>query len=477
MTREAWRSCDVVVVGAGIAGLYTALEIATWGQVIVVASGAQTSSQRAQGGIAAATAPDDSPQLHADDTWLAARGLGRRAAITALTTEGPDCIRKLRDYGVRFDANLGREGGHSRRRIHSVEGSRTGSAVWESLLARARSHRAITWQVGSEVRSLWRNDGRCIGVQVGPGLILARAVVLATGGYAGLWKRTTNPRSSRGDGLHLAYGIGAALADLEFVQFHPTVLANGVLLSEALRGAGAVLRDQRGERFVDELAGRDEVSRAIAQRDGAFLDLRAIDREGFPLLMEEIAKLGLDPSRDLVPVTPAAHYTMGGIKVDLHGRSTIPGLFAVGECACTGVHGANRLASNSLLECLVFGARVAQAASAEPPAHAGPPPTETTLPVVRDSVAESLWRDAGLSRCASDLARLTTSPFPLAGLIALAAKEREESRGAHYRADYPHARADLDGLHLVFTRGDLGSPDAADEQRTGHAELRWELWQ
>ena len=254
---------------------------------------------------------------------------------------------------------------------------RPGGASRNVLSERVLSHPGISVVQGERVVDLWTADGRCLGVRTESRFVAGRATVLATGGAAALWARTTNPRGAVGDGIALAYRAGAAVADLEFVQFHPTALVgSGFLLSEALRGAGALLVDNDGHRFTDELAPRDVVARAIGARGTAMLDLRPVDRGRFPTLMVSLEKVGYDPAAELIPVAPAAHYTMGGIVTDLDGRTELPGLYAAGECACTGVHGANRLASNSLLECLVFGRRAALAALGEPdlPARLGPPP-------------------------------------------------------------------------------------------------------
>ena len=263
---------------------------------------------------------------------------------------------------------------------------------------------------------------------------------MATGGAASLWERTTNPTGATGDGMAMAFHAGARLADLEFMQFHPTVLAeNGLLLSEALRGEGAVLVDAEGHRFTDELAPRDVVARAVGERGTALLDLRRIDRGRFPTLMDALAREGFDPALEPIPVSPAAHYTMGGIVTDLHGRTDVAGLYAAGECACTGVHGANRLASNSLLECLVFGRRAALAALSDPveSGHASGTVPVPSLPQVTRELRAAMWEDAGLVRDAAGLQRLTKSPHLLARLIARSALAREESRGGHFRADFP----------------------------------------
>ncbi len=293
--------------------------------------------------------------------------------------------------------------------------------------------------------------------------MLARATILATGGMAALWERTTNPAGAVGAGLSLALAAGAELADLEFMQFHPTALRvegprDGFLITEAVRGEGATLLDERGERFVDELAPRDEVALAIQARlgedGGVMLDMRSVDTGRFPNIEAALADVGLDPRRDLVPVAPAAHYTMGGVACDLDGRSSVAGLYAVGEAACTGLHGANRLASNSLAECFVFGHRAALAACGdrEPPASAEPDERIHTQPPTAQTRA-ALWLHAGLRRDAAGLAELGDDPFALARLIGAACLAREESRGAHQRADHPQADPALDGMHALVSEG------------------------
>jgi L-aspartate oxidase len=459
---------DLIVVGGGVAGLYAALTAAAEADVVLLAKGpvAASNSWHAQGGVAAALASDDEPSLHAQDTMRAGRGLCRQSAVHVLTDEAPARIADLVEAGVEFDDGLGREGGHSVRRVVHAGGAETGKAIAAVLAARVREHPRIAIAEGERVVSLWEADGRCVGVVTDRRAIAARGTLLATGGYAALWERTTNPPGALGEGLALAYRAGAALADLEFVQFHPTALVDdGFLLSEALRGEGALLVDGDGGRFTDELAPRDVVARAIAERGQAGLDLRPIERGRFPGLMATLERAGYDPAQEPIPVSPAAHYTVGGIVTDLDGRSTLPGLYAAGEAACTGVHGANRLASNSLLECLVFGRRAALAAAAEPARSARPrsgpvegvwgnrevPPAE--LATITPELRRALWREAGVIRSAAGLERLLGSPALLPRLVAESALAREESRGGHFRSDFPTEDAAFEG-HVVLRRGE-----------------------
>ena len=464
---------DVAVVGAGAAGVYAALVAAREGARVALVSRRpldQSASYWAQGGIAAALAEGDSVADHIADTLAAGRGLGRPSAARVLCEESPDRVRDLQRLGVRFDADrhgelaLGLEGGHSHRRVVHAGGSATGRRVPRQLSALAATHERIEVLEWTTASALWIADGRCVGVRAerrddGSLLVLARGTILATGGAAALWARTTNPRGAIGAGMTLAHAAGAELADLEFQQFHPTALVggerDGFLITEAIRGEGATLLDASGERFVDELAPRDEVALAVQRKlaEGpVYLDMRHVDPGRFPNIAEALAQSGLDPRRDLIPVAPAAHYTMGGVATDLDGRSSIPGLFAVGECACNGLHGANRLASNSLADCFVFGRRAALAAAAgpAPPPVTPPPPPPGPNPVPTPETREALWRLAGLERTPEGLRELAEDPFPLARLVARCALAREESRGAHLRVDHPTAKPELAGMHSII---------------------------
>jgi L-aspartate oxidase len=481
---------DVAVVGAGAAGLYAALCAARAGAEVVLVSAtplAQTASYWAQGGLAAALAADDSAELHLADTERAGRGLIRRAAAEILAREAPPCVRDLQELGVRFDADrfgrlaLGLEGGHSVRRVVHAGGSATGRRVVRQLSALVAGEPRVTVLEGARARALWRDadEERCRGLLCDGGeVVSARAVVIATGGAAALWSRTTNPPGSQGVGLLLAHGAGAALADLELLQFHPTAVLGvrgreGFLVTEAIRGEGATLHDRAsGERFVDELAPRDEVARAIWERlretgaSSVGLDMRAIDPAHFPNVFAALRDAGLDPARELVPVAPAAHYTMGGILTDLQARSSLPGLYAVGESSCSGLHGANRLASNSLSECFVFAARAIPAALSEPApptVRAGELAALRALappPAASPATRAALWRDAGIVRGDDGLRALLSDPHPLARLIARCALERGESRGAHVRLEHPARDPALDHRHVVV-HGD---------------SLAWETW-
>ena len=428
----------------------------------------QSASFWAQGGLAAALEPGDSPARHAADTIAAGRGLCRPAAVQALVEEAPDAVRELRERGVAFDLDadgelsLGLEGGHTRRRIVHAGGSQTGREITAKLAAMVAAEPRIAVRERTSAIGLWSDGERCHGLLTDGAPIAAAATVLATGGAAALWRRTSNPRGAIGAGAVMAGAAGADLADLEFCQFHPTALElpgsrfDGMLITEATRGEGATLLDASGRRFTDELAPRDAVTAAILDRieagDGAAvrLDLREVDPQRFPSVFASLREAGLDPVAEPVPVAPAAHYTMGGIAVDLDGRSSLAGLFAVGECSCTGLHGANRLASNSLSECFVFGARAARRALEERPAGARPAPSQWRFKPPTEETRDAVWRLAGPMRRAEQLRQLRADPYPLAAATGACALEREESRGGHLRADFPALDPALDGVHIVY---------------------------
>ena len=501
---------DVLVVGGGVAGLRAALAASEHGEVILLAKAPLevSSTAWAQGGIAAAVDPDDTPEAHATDTVEAGSGLNDPEAVRLLTEEGPAEIERLVEWGMRLDANaagevdLGREGGHRRRRIVHTDGDATGRELTRTLEAQAKaspSIRVFEQCFAIDLLSSERGDGRVLGAithhpRYGLQLIWAKATILASGGLGQVFRETTNPRVATGDGVAMAWRAGASVADLEFVQFHPTVLyvagASRALISEAVRGEGAWLVDREGRRFMQdahpmgELAPRDVVSRTIAQTlrrtsdSNVWLDLRPIGAERFatrfPGLDRLVRSFGLDPATDRVPVQPAAHYTIGGVQTDLDGRSDLPGLFACGEAAASGVHGANRLASNSLLEGLVFGRRAGLAATAQPPVAperiiadvATSRRAELDLADVRSSLRSAMWHNAGVLRAGSRIEDLldmldfwsrysldkifddpegweTQNQIAAATLVARAARWRCETRGTHAREEFPEARAEF----------------------------------
>lgn len=490
---------DYVVIGSGVAGLRAAIEIAGSGAHVSVLTKDKTSesnSEYAQGGVAVVLSDDDKAELHEGDTLVAGAGLCDEQAVEILVAEGTRYIKQLIDWGTEFDRDGGKlvftqEAAHSRRRILHAHGDSTGREIVRAMIARARQEKTITLTPFANTESLIIEDGRCIGVRFldpilrSPRDLFARGVILCTGGAGQLFQHSTNPAVATGDGMAMAYFAGAEMADMEFVQFHPTALnlenSPRFLLSEAMRGEGGILRNKYGERFMGnyderlELAPRDIVSRSIVaemRRTGTrsvYLDMTAMSetflRERFPKIYETCRFYGLDIAKDLLPVSPASHYCMGGIRTDLHGRSTIPGLYAAGEVTCTGVHGANRLASNSLLEGLVFGARAGAAIvedtsefkSTEIEREIKPvaPTPEESLGVttaVKKRVKRVMWERVGILRDRDSLVRalsefeqietahLSTASrnfVTLAKLIAAAALWREESRGGHFRTDYP----------------------------------------
>jgi L-aspartate oxidase len=477
---ESLGSFDMAVLGAGAAGLWAAICAAEAGGSVCLISRkplAESASFWAQGGLAAALDPDDSPAIHAADTLAAGRGLCRTEAVEILTAEAPGVVEDLVRRGMRFDSGvdgrlaLALEGGHSRRRIIHAGGSQTGREITGALARIVAGQARITVLEETSAVALWSDGDRCHGVLTDHGTITARSTLLATGGAAALWRRTSNPWGAIGAGSVLAGAAGAVLADLEFCQFHPTCLAapgtefDGALITEAIRGEGATLLNESGERFTDELAPRDDVTAAIISQISdqpghtVGLDLRAIDRSRFPSVFEMLNRAGFDPSSQPVPVSPGAHYVMGGVAVDLDGRSSVDGLYAAGESACTGIHGANRLASNSLTECFVFGRRAAIAGLEEPAQVSVPDLPEWRFEPPTPATREAVWRYAGPLREERSLRELEADPYPLARAIGAVALARRESRGGHRRDDFPLTDPDLDGVHLIY------GPDGSIEQQ------------
>ncbi|MFJ6464480.1 L-aspartate oxidase [Streptomyces sp. NPDC091387] len=518
---------DVVVVGSGVAGLTTALRCAAAGLATVVVTKARLddgSTRWAQGGVAAALGEGDTPEQHLDDTLVAGAGLCDEAAVRTLVTEGPDAVRRLIGIGAHFDTTddgdiaLTREGGHHRRRIAHAGGDATGAEISRALVEAVRSAALHTVENALVLDLLTDAEGRTAGVTLhvmgegqhdGVGAVHAPAVVLATGGMGQVFSATTNPPVSTGDGVALALRAGAEVSDLEFVQFHPSVLFLGAgsegqqpLVSEAVRGEGAHLVDAHGTRFMvgqhelAELAPRDIVAKAIIRQmqlhdtEHMYLDARHFGAEmweqRFPTILAACRAHGIDPVTEPIPIAPAAHHASGGVRTDLRGRTTVPGLYACGEVACTGVHGANRLASNSLLEGLVFAERIAADIVADRP-RAGaeavvPHPVTSPLlaPEARGTIQRIMTRGAGVLRSADSLATaadeledLHRSAFLKAGaaepklavpgveawevtnlllvsrVLVAAARQREETRGCHWREDRPERDDENWRRHLV----------------------------
>ena len=494
--------CDFLVIGAGVAGLRAAIELAKTGSVLVIAKDSlrESSSEYAQGGIAVALSDDDEVALHEQDTLYAGDGLCDREAVRTLVEEGPAAIQDLIGWGAEFDReglNLSftREAAHSRNRILHSHGDSTGREIARTLYRKAASLGSVHFESYAAVTDLLTAGNRAVGAVIfdeKAGLtrdVRSRAVLLATGGLGRVFRETTNPDVATGDGVAMAWRAGAEIENIELVQFHPTALhvegAPRFLLSEALRGEGAVLRNSAGEAFMKryhplmDLAPRDVVSRSIVaemRRTGSehvWLDLTMKDaefiRRRFPRIYETCLAYGVDIAAAPAPVHPAAHYAMGGVATDLVGRSTVDGLFAAGEVACTGVHGANRSASNSLLEAVVFsgcapGGRWPATRTTRPPGTLERPPMLLIPRMTEAEVRGLTWDHCGIARdrdgllfAAAQLGRselctpreLTLAAIELrnihqiAGLIADCALWREESRGAHYRTDFPEKREEF----------------------------------
>jgi len=494
------RFDGVIVVGAGLAGLAAALAAAP-AKVLVLSEAILNqgcSSAWAQGGLAVALAADDAPELHAADTVAAGAGLVEPAMARLMAEEGPAAVHRLAALGAPFDRTAdggfaqSLEAAHGKARVARVKGDQAGRAIMEAVTVAVRAAPHIEVRTGARLTGLLQDaQGRIRGVQAriaGQSVeITARAVILATGGVGGLYAVTTTPAELLGEGLGLAALAGAQVADPEFVQFHPTAIDIGrdpaPLATEALRGEGAILVNGAGERFMAgyhpaaELAPRDVVARAIhaerAAGRGAFLDARqavgAHFPDEFPAVFAACLGGGVDPRRQPIPVAPACHYHMGGIATDAEGRSSLPGLFAAGECASTGVHGANRLASNSLLEAAVFGARAGRAAALEAPAaaacHVVTAPSLPPAGLV--ALRQAMSRDAGVVRDAHGLTRLLeliaaleaahglSAPLVAARLVAACALARQESRGGHFRADFTASQAPR---RTLVTLGDIADP-------------------
>ena len=494
-----------LVVGSGVAGLHTAWRASRHGDVVLLTKRSlfDSATAYAQGGIAAALGAGDTPHLHRRDTLAAGAALCDAVAVQVLVEEGPDRVRELQTAGAEFDVGpggrliLGREAAHSASRIVHAHGDQTGAEVARTLIERVRESQRIRVLEKTRVLDLIVSRGAVLGVRASvkghPTEIIADATVLATGGCGQVYRYTTNPVVATGDGFAIAHRAGATLADMEFVQFHPTALDTPEnplqLISEAVRGEGAVLVNDRGERFMAkkhpqaDLAPRDVVARAIFREQHAghrvFLDARPLGRtfaKRFPGIAAICKARGIDPRHDRIPVTPAAHYMMGGIATDLFGRSSLRRLYACGEVSRTGVHGANRLASNSLLEGLVFAERVAMRLKSVPVLKPPSRHAHWSVPALRDRGAAQvaadlvrmiMWQYAGIVRSAAGLKSALATLADLerrlpdgateeanliqtASLIAEAALARRESRGGHYRSDFPRAKAAWRGRHIEF---------------------------
>jgi L-aspartate oxidase len=509
---------DVLVIGSGVAGLRAAVEAAKTSKVLVLAKGSMTESNTmyAQGGVAAVMSRRDSRKLHVADTMATGGGLSDEDVVRTIVDEGPKRVRELHRWGARFDREDGRlaltlEGGHSRSRVVHAKGDATGSAIAESMLAKVLGDTNILIRENTFVIDLVSRGNEvlgalCSGSVGGKLMIWAEQVILASGGLGQLYQETTNTDMATGDGVALAYRAGAVVRDMEFVQFHPTTLylagAARLLISEAVRGEGGVLVNNRGEAFMErydpkaDLAPRDVVSRSILSEMKAtsdtnvYLDMSRIPKrrrlERFPTICEHCVSFGLDPAKDPIPVRPSAHYMIGGVKAGITGATNLKRLFAVGEVASTGLHGANRLASNSLLEGLVMGARAGAAAGSACKGvrvnrrqieHPGGPPESGILNIadVRRSLKSLMWRHVGVERSGESLtkahARIDTwcqyvmstqfenpvgwelqNMLTAAKIVTEAATRREESRGTHFRMDFPETDDATWKRHIEFKR-------------------------
>ena len=542
--RPGWTAqADAVVVGSGVAGLTAALHARRTGRTVLLVTKGRVeegSTQWAQGGIAAALSDDDTPAEHLHDTLVAGAGLCDVEAVSVLVNEGPDAVRALIGLGAHFDLDstgalaLTREGGHLRDRIAHAGGDATGAEISRALVAAVALDPGIELIEGALALDLMRDvDGHAQGVTLhvmgqgqrdGVGAALAPAVILATGGFGQVFAQTTNPPVATGDGVALALRAGAEVADMEFVQFHPTVLWLGrrargqqPLVSEAVRGEGALLLDARGERFMEdvhplaELAPRDVVSRAIMRRmkdsgePHVWLDARMFGEakweERFPTILASCRAHGIDPVSELIPVSPASHYASGGVRTDLEGRAAIPGLFACGEAACTGVHGANRLASNSLLEGLVFAARIGRILEGQSATRRPARAPDSASPLVPHSalreIQQAMSRDASVIRSEDSLRRAhealsefsrwpeaepatndweTTNLHLVARTLVHQASLRQETRGSHWREDFPE-RDDVRWRNRLVTsltpEGDLRTRhETVTPRDTGEGGIR-----
>ena len=526
--------CRYAIIGSGIAGLWTALHLAGDGPIAVITKSnvRESSTQYAQGGIAVSLPPTDSPELHEQDTLRAGAGLCDEPAVAILTQEGPQVVRELIGHGAVFDREdghlaYGMEAAHATNRIVHAHGDATGEEVERTAYEAVRREPEVEIYETTAAAELLIIGGECVGVQsvnLPEGRLvrlIADATLIATGGVGSLYKYSSNPPVATADGIATAFRAGAALQDLEFVQFHPTALAAAgypkFLISEAVRGEGARLLNPHGQQFMDryhpreELAPRDVVARAVyaemraAHSDHAYLDFTPLEaarmRQRFPGIIEELHERGFHPEDEPVPITPVAHYMMGGIAADLHGRTSIPRLFACGECASYGVHGANRLASNSLLDGLVFGKRSAAAMAQIEPLS---PPEERRAAAhdqvgvyaapapLKERIADLMWEQVGIIRTGDGLAQaqaqlqqwaeqielrsqatlgeLEAANMAQAGLvIAAAARHRTESRGAHYRTDFPESSQKW-RKHVVISRSEAGELVVSDRPVESRSE-------